>query len=34
MLYEVITEKGWISGKEAYLQANNKNKFQEVRDMD
>jgi len=29
-----LVEKGWISGKEAYLQANNKHKFQEVRDMD
>ena len=29
-----LVEKGWISGKEAYLQANNKNKFEEVREMD
>ena len=29
-----LVEKGWISGKEAYLQANNKQKFEEVRDMD
>ena len=29
-----LVEKGWISGKEAYLQANNKHKFEEVRDMD
>ena len=29
-----LVEKGWVSGKEAYLQANNKHKFEEVRDMD
>ncbi|NNL63854.1 MAG: type IV pilus twitching motility protein PilT [Woeseiaceae bacterium] len=29
-----LVEKGWVSGKEAYLQANNKAKFEEVRDMD
>jgi twitching motility protein PilT len=29
-----LVEKGWISGKEAYLQANNKHKFEQVRDMD
>jgi twitching motility protein PilT len=29
-----LVEKGWISGKEAYLQANNKHKFEEVRDME
>ena len=29
-----LVEKGWVSGKEAYLQANNKSKFEEVRDMD
>ena len=29
-----LVEKGWVSGKEAYLQANNKTKFEEVRDMD
>ncbi len=29
-----LVEKGRISGKEAYLQANNKHKFEEVRDMD
>ncbi len=29
-----LVEKGWVSGKEAYLQANNKSKFQEVRDME
>ncbi len=29
-----LVEKGWISGKEAYLQANNKHKFEEVREMD
>ena len=28
-----LVEKGWVSGKEAYLQANNKHKFEEVRDM-
>jgi twitching motility protein PilT len=29
-----LVEKGWISGEEAYLQANNKHKFEKVRDMD
>ena len=29
-----LVEKGWVSGQEAYLQANNKHKFEEVRDMD
>ena len=29
-----LVEKGWISGKEAYLQANNKHKFEQVKDMD
>jgi len=29
-----LVEKGWISGTEAYLQANNKHKFEEVRDME
>src|SRR5210317_2539455 len=29
-----LVEKGWISGYEAYLQANNKHKFEEVKDMD
>jgi twitching motility protein PilT len=28
-----LVEKGWISGKEAYLQANNKHKFEQVKDM-
>ncbi|HSG97350.1 MAG TPA: type IV pilus twitching motility protein PilT [Woeseiaceae bacterium] len=27
-----LVEKGWVSGSEAYLQANNKHKFEEVRD--
>ena len=29
-----LVEKGWVSGEEAYLQANNKQKFAEVKDMD
>ena len=29
-----LVERGWISGEEAYLQANNKHKFEKVRDMD
>ena len=29
-----LVEKGWVSGQEAYLQANNKHKFEEVRDME
>ena len=29
-----LVERGWISGQEAYLQANNKHKFEKVRDMD
>ena len=29
-----LVEKGWVSGQEAYLQANNKHKFEEVRNMD
>ena len=29
-----LVEKGWVSGKEAYLQANNKHKFEEVRDLE
>ncbi len=29
-----LVEKGWVSGNEAYLQANNKHKFEQVRDMD
>ncbi len=29
-----LVEKGWISGEEAYLQANNKAKFEQVKDMD
>jgi len=29
-----LVDKGWVSGKEAYLQASNKHKFEEVRDMD
>ena len=29
-----LVEKGWVSGQEAYLQANNKHKFEEVRKMD
>ena len=28
-----LVEKGWVSGHEAYLQANNKNKFEQVKDM-
>jgi len=28
-----LVEKGWISGKEAYLQANNKHKFEQVKDI-
>ncbi len=28
-----LVEKGWISSKEAYLQANNKHKFEQVKDM-
>ena len=28
-----LVEKGWISGKEAYLQATNKHKFEQVKDM-
>ena len=28
-----LVEKGWISGQEAYLQANNKQKFESVKDM-
>ena len=26
-----LVDKGWVSGKEAYLQANNKHKFDKVR---
>src|SRR5210317_256168 len=29
-----LVDKGWVSGQEAYLQANNKHKFEEVKDMD
>jgi len=29
-----LVDKGWVSGKEAYLQANNKHKFEQVKDMD
>jgi len=29
-----LVEKGWVSGQEAYLQANNKHKFEEVKEMD
>jgi twitching motility protein PilT len=29
-----LVEKGWVSGEEAYLQADNKQKFEQVRDMD
>src|SRR5210317_1095799 len=29
-----LVEKGWVSGKEAYLQANNKQTFEQVKDMD
>ena len=29
-----LVEKGWVSGQEAYLQANNKHRFEEVRKMD
>jgi twitching motility protein PilT len=29
-----LVEKGQISGEEAYLQANNKQKFEQVRNMD
>jgi len=29
-----LVEKGWVSGKEAYLQANNKHKFEQVKEMD
>ena len=29
-----LVEKGWISGEEAYLQASNKQKFEQVKDMD
>jgi twitching motility protein PilT len=29
-----LVEKGWVSGQEAYLQANNKHKFEKVRDIE
>ena len=29
-----LVERGWISGQEAYLQANNKQKFEKVREME
>ncbi len=29
-----LVEKGWVSGEEAYMQANNKHKFDQVRDME
>ncbi len=29
-----LVEKGWVSGKEAYLQANHKHKFESVKDVD
>ena len=29
-----LVEKGWVSGREAYLQADNKHKFEQVKDMD
>ena len=29
-----LVEKGWVSGKEAYLQANHKYKFEEVKDTE
>ena len=29
-----LVEKGWISGQEAYLQANNKQKFEKVREIE
>lgn len=29
-----LVEKGWVSGQEAYLQANNKHKFENVKDIE
>ncbi len=29
-----LVEKGWVSGKDAYQQANNKHKFEDVKDID
>jgi twitching motility protein PilT len=29
-----LVEKGWVSGHEAYLQANNKHKFEQVKDIE
>ena len=29
-----LVESGWVSGKEAYLQANHKHKFESVKDVD
>ena len=29
-----LVEKGWVSGKDAYQQANNKHKFEDVKDVD
>ena len=29
-----LVEKGWVSGEEAYMQASNKHKFEDVRDVD
>jgi twitching motility protein PilT len=29
-----LVEKGWVSSQEAYLQASNKQKFEQVKDMD
>ena len=29
-----LVEKGWVSGQEAYLQANNKHKFEKVREIE
>jgi len=27
-------DKGWVSGKEAYQQANNKHKFENIKDIE
>ena len=29
-----LVDKGWVSGKEAYQQANNKHKFEKVKDIE
>ena len=29
-----LVDKGWVSGKEAYQQANNKHKFENVKDIE